>query len=245
MKTSQKLLIITIALEFILTMIGIIIIKNVVKNNIVFGSGKIITDKTIIQPFNKLSLSGNITVHWKKSDSIYVNMKIDESLRKQINIKSDKGILSIVGPEIFRKKETVITLYSPVFSVLDIDNGSVLFTDDTLNCNTIELNSNHGSEVTLKANNQFIHIVSNNGSDVRINGIANAVKAEAKNGSKINIDHLLVKTINAKAILGSTMNILVSDSLTATAISGSSIDLYGNPKYKQLHTDESGFINQQ
>ncbi len=244
MKTSMKLLIVTIAAEFILTLAGIVVLRNTIQKNIVFGSNKIISEKTIIKPFRELSIQGDITVHWKKSDSAYIRLKMDETLAKEITVNSNEMKLFIKGPDVFRKTKTVITVFGPSFRMLSMDKGCTFFTDDTLCSDTIHICSMNGSNARLKTNNQLIHIESINGSDVQIIGKTDVVEAEVKNGSVVKVDHLQIRKANVQAFSGSSVSIMVSDTITATASSGSNIDLYGNPIFKQIHTDESSSINQ-
>ncbi|NMC99400.1 MAG: hypothetical protein GYA62_06750 [Bacteroidales bacterium] len=242
MKTSLKLLIITVSLQFILSLIAIIVFSSEFKNKIVFESGKMISIKQPLKTFKAISISGSVTVHWKKSDSAFVDLSLDSIFKKDIVLTVQNETLNIKAPNVFRKKKMVFVLYSPDIMEIQLNEGAVLLADDTLKGNLLKMKINNGADAKIKFNGQFADIFSDNGSSLILVGSALNASIKSMNGSNVKMDHFELFNGNFVAESGSSVDVLVKDSLTVHALSGSKVNIYGNPKVKKIKTDISSSV---
>lgn len=242
MKTSVKLLIVTISLEFILSLIAIIVLSNEIKSNLVVGSGKMIKTKQVLKSFKMLQLSGNVTVHWKKSDSTYVDLQTDSLFTKEITMMVENEILKVSAPKIFRKKKMVFVLYSPDIMEIHLNEGAVLLADDTLKGNLLKMNINKGADAKIKFNGRSGEFNVNDGSELNVVGISQYVLVKAYKGSDVKVDHLEVQNGKIVATDGSSVSLMVKDTLVVKARNGSNVNIYGNPKIKQIEADVSSSV---
>ncbi len=244
MKTSVKLLIATISLEFILSLVAIIVLSNQVKNNLAFETGKMVDQIHEIQPFKQIVINGNIAVHWEKGDSLFVKMQIDETLVKEVTITSDSDCLKIEAPKVFHKKKMIMVINSPDFNKITLNNGALFFFDDTLNVEKMSVFADNGSELKLKLKGQSAEFNINDGSTLNVVGILQNVLIKAYNGSDVKVEHLEVLNGKFDATDGSSVSLMVKDTLVIKAVNGCNVNIYGSPKIKQIEADVSSSVKQ-
>lgn len=242
MKTSVKLLIATVSLEFLLSLVAIIVLSNEVKSNLVFGTGKMVDQMHKIQPFKQIVVNGNIAIHWKKSDSLLVKMQIDEALVKEVTIISDSDCLKIEAPKVFRKKNMTVIINSPDFNKITLKDGALFFFDDTLSAEKMSVEADNGSTLKLKLKGQSGEFNINDGSELNVVGILQNILIKAYNGSNVSVDHLDVLNGKFVATDGSSVSLMVKDTLVVKARNGSNVNIYGNPKVKQIEADVSSSV---
>lgn len=242
MKTSVKLLIATVSLEFILSLVAIIVLSSEVKSNLIFGTGKLVDQIHKIQPFKQIVIYGDISVHWKKSDNLFVKMQIDEAFVKEVTINSDSDCLKIEAPKVFRKKKMIVVINSPDFNKITLRDGALFFSDDTLSAEKMSVEAENGSELKLKLKVQSGEFNINDGSELNVVGILQNVLIKAYQGSNVRVDHLEVQNGKYVATDGSSVSLMVKDTLVVKARNGSNVNIYGNPKVKQIEADVSSSV---
>ncbi|NSW44904.1 MAG: DUF2807 domain-containing protein [Bacteroidales bacterium] len=242
MKTSTKFLIVTISLQFILSLIAIIVLSSKLKSNLLVASGKTVTDEIKLNSFNSIMISGNITVHWKCSDSVYAKMTIDEAFKNHIKLHQTSNQLTINAPKVFRRKNALLTLYSPNISSLIIRNGAIVLFDDTLKVEKLQIDLKDGADANLKYSGNNLKMSLSDGSSVQVEGNATKSEMYIKDGSSVSLDKLNLLIANATVKDGSSLKVNVKDSISAIIEDGSSIYIDGKPKIKQIKTDQSSSV---
>jgi phage shock protein PspC (stress-responsive transcriptional regulator) len=141
----------------------------------------------------------------------------------------------------YEDPELILTV--PDLADISVENGSSLRTEmnpgDYFKTQSLKLTMNDGSyaDLVLIADNFKVYM--KNGSDVKISGRAGMAEIIAENGSYLNGKNFKITNAKIFAADGSNVKIGESQTLNASADSGSSITYLGNPEITQKATDGS------
>ena len=116
-------------------------------------------------------------------------------------------------------------------------------TENTIETNSLELDSSSGSTIKVTVNASEISGSSSSGSNINIYGKTKTFSASASSGSSIDADKLETINTSVKVSSGANIDVNVSGKLVAKASSGGSIDYEGNPTEVNKDTSSGGSVS--
>lgn len=185
-----------------------------------------------------------------------INLTITQGKPTDIRVEADENILDLLITEVknnelniyFEKnvnqaKARNVYLTTENISKIKASSGASVKSENTIQATSLYLNSSSGSTMKIHANANDINSESSSGSSIKLYGKCNTFTANSSSGSSINAQEL--KTVNAiaKVSSGASIDVNVTDKLTAKASSGGDIDYEGNPSEVDKETSSGGSVS--
>lgn len=210
------------------------------------GNGNVkTTERPVEGSFNEIEVSRGLDVYVTQADAESISVQADENLHDIINTKIEGNVLKIYADDNISFSEAQKVLVSfKTLSRISASSGSDVYSTNTLNTESIKLETASGSDMTLKIEAQDIHCDASSGSDLRLSGSATNLIANASSGSDIKAGDLMVSTSRVKASSGADITVNSSKELYASASSGGDVKYHGNPEIIEKTDGVSGSVYQ-
>lgn len=235
MKTLNKLITLTMLVVFTTSCMvsGVIGSRNVTTDN-----------REINDDFTGIKVSQGIEVQLTQDAEVSLSAEMDDNLHELLITEVENDILKIYFEKnVGKRKESTIYLSMPKISSIKTSSGAEVNATNTLKVNDLVIDSSSGSEIDLRVDANSIESESSSGSEIDINGKCVSFSADSSSGSEIDADELHAKTVVAEASSGSDINVYATESITAKASSGASIDCEGNPEEKNIKKSSGGSVS--
>ncbi|MDO9036842.1 MAG: head GIN domain-containing protein [Lutibacter sp.] len=215
---------------------GIVGIKG--NRNVVSEDRTIKSDFEIInvqQGINLTITQGKPTSIRVEADENVIDLLITEVKNNELNIYFEKSVYQAKARNVYLTTESI--------SKIKASSGASVKSENTIQTETLELDSSSGSTMKIRSNANEITSESSSGSSITIVGKSNSFTANSSSGSSINAKDL--KTVNAitKASSGANIDVNVTGKLTAKASSGADIDYEGSPETINKETNSGGSVS--
>jgi hypothetical protein len=215
---------------------GVVGIKG--NRNVVSEERSIRSDFEIInvqQGINLYITQGKPTNISVEADENIIELLITEVKNNELNIYFEKNVNQAKARNVYLTSESI--------SKIKASSGASVKSENTIQAETLELDSSSGSTMKIRANANEILSESSSGSSITIIGKSNSFTANSSSGSSINAKEL--KTVNAiaKASSGANIDVNVTGKLTASASSGGDIDYEGSPESIDKKATSGGSIS--
>jgi hypothetical protein len=170
-----------------------------------------------------------------EADENILDLLITEVKNNELNIYFEKNVNQAKARNVYLTTESI--------SKIKASSGATVKSENTLQAESLNLDSSSGSTIKIHAYANDIKSESSSGSSIKLYGKCNTFSAEASSGSSINAQEL--KTVNAKTATssGSSIDVFVTGKLTAKASSGGDIDYEGNPSEVDKETSSGGSVS--
>jgi len=213
--------------------------------NGVVGSRNVTTEsRTIEANFTGIKVSQGIEVQLTQDTEVSLSAEFDNNLHELLITKVEDGILKIYFEEnVSKRKSSTIYLTMPKISEITTSSGAEVTAKNTLKVNELIVDSSSGSQIDIRVEANSIESNSSSGSQIDIKGTSENLVANASSGSNIDADELLVKNVFADASSGSSIDVQATESITAKASSGASIECKGNPKERDVQKSSGGNVS--
>jgi len=187
------------------------------------------------QGINLYLTQGNSTDLKVEADDNIIDILITEVKNDELKIYFDKNV--------YKAKARNVYLTTSDISKIRTSSGAHVKSENTIQTNTLYLDSSSGSSIKIYVNADEITSESSSGSSIQIFGKTNIFSANSSSGSSIDADELTCIEAYANASSGANINVNVSHKLTASASSGGDIDFEGNPKNVNKDTSSGGSVS--
>jgi hypothetical protein len=231
MKTTSKILIITLSLLLAFSIVFMVVLKiNSVIIPPVEGSGNVVSQEFPIENFERLVVSGNCKVFLSQGDSASFTIRADDNLVELVGITEEKGKL-----DLFMKgrisKESTLELHLTVvdFNTLIVSRGSRVTSPHVLELDLLNLVVSSGANVSLNLENQSVTVKTSSGSQAELAGKTNILSITCSSGSSVNGSDLKAENVTVRSSSGASAKVWATSSVTVEASSGSSVIYSGNP----------------
>ena len=209
------------------------------------GNGEVISeDRTINSNFNEIKVQQGIQVFLTQGNSTELKVEADENIIDLLITEVKGNELEIYFEKNVNKaKSRNVYVTANEISKIRTSSGAVVKTENTIETNSLELDSSSGSSIKVTVNTSEISSSSSSGSNINIYGKTKTFSASAISGSSIDADKLETINTSAKVSSGANIDINVSGKLVAKASSGGSIDYEGNPTEVNKDTSSGGSVS--
>ncbi|MDO9136539.1 MAG: DUF2807 domain-containing protein, partial [Lutibacter sp.] len=167
---------------------GVVGIKG--NRNVVSEERSIRSDFEIInvqQGINLYITQGKPTNISVEADENVIDLLITEVKNNELNIYFEKNVNQAKARNVYLTTES--------FSKIKASSGASVKSENTIQAETLELDSSSGSTMKIRTNANDIKSESSSGSSITIIGKSNSLTANSSSGSSINAKEL--KTVNA------------------------------------------------
>jgi hypothetical protein len=209
------------------------------------GNGEVVSeDRTINSNFNEIKVQQGIQVFLTQGNSTELKVEADENIIDLLITEVKDNELKIYFEKNVNKaKSRNVYLTANEISKIRTSSGAMIKTENTLETNTLELDSSSGSSIKVTVNANEISSSSSSGANINVYGKAKLFSASASSGSSIDADKLETINTTAKVSSGANIDVNVSGKLVAKASSGGSIDYEGNPTEVNKDTSSGGSVS--
>jgi hypothetical protein len=232
MKTTSKILIITLSLLLAFSIIFMVVLKiNTVVIPSVEGSGNVVTKEMPLENFEKLVVSRNCKVFILQGNSASLTIKADDNLVELVGITEQNGELDLFLEGRITKESTLelhLTLVD--LNSLVVSSGSRVVSNNSLKLDLLNLVVSSGANVSLKLENQNLTVKTSSGSEAELAGKSGSLSVTCSSGSSVDGSDFEAETVTVKSSSGASARVWATSSIAVEASSGSSVVYSGNPK---------------
>lgn len=209
------------------------------------GNGEVVSeDRTINSSFNEIKVQQGIQVFLTQGNSTELKVEADENIIDLLITEVKDNELQIYFEKnVNRAKSRTVYLTANEISKIRTSSGALVKTENTIETNSLELDSSSGSTIKVTVNASEISSSSSSGSNINIYGKTKTFSSSASSGSSIDADKLETINSSAKVSSGANIDVNVSGKLVAKASSGGSIDYEGNPTEVNKDTSSGGSVS--
>ena len=201
-------------------------------------------DRTIKSDFEIISVQQGINLYITQGKPNDIRVEADENIIDLLMTEVKNNELNIYFEKnVYQAKARNVYLTTENISKIKASSGASVKSENTIQAETLELDSSSGSTMKIRTIANDITSESSSGSNITIVGKSNSFTANSSSGSSINAKDL--KTVNAitKASSGANIDVNVTGKLTAKASSGADIDYEGSPETVDKNTSSGGGVS--
>lgn len=240
MKTSNKILLIALAILIVFITAVAITFKVKLKDFIIEGDGNIITQEQTFEPFDKLIIEGGLSIEYILGESNILIIEADSNLMQNIETSLIDKTLKIKNNTSIRKQVNC-KLTAPMVKEITISSGAKLTSKDTIQSQPLDFTLNAGSSLSLIGNFDTIASTINAGSKATLVGTCKEMKVSINAGSELHSLGMETDYLVISANAGSNANVNGKE-LELSATSGSVIRYNEGATLKKVETSSGGSI---
>ncbi len=242
MKTSAKIVLITLGVALIGIIAVIFWAKKQIDSNIIKASGITETQTIIPEAFDKIHISGGYSVRLHYGDKHEVKVEADKNFLKLIEVTVNEGTLNIENRKTLLSGRAKIAITCPSVSDLKLSGGVELESEDMLSVPHFTMNTSAGSTVKLNGTFEIFKGTLSAGSSLTLLGIAKSAEFNLSAGSTLDGDEFAADSCYLTTVAGSSAEIISNHYLEVEATSGSEIRYSGSPSVGKQMTSSGGTI---
>ena len=149
----------------------------------------------------------------------------------------------LVGMLLSSGNAVTIDITLPALSGIEASSGADVRARG-VTTDQLSLNASSGANIELaEATLGTVQLESSSGADIDISGTAESVEAEASSGADIDAEKLVAASATAKASSGAGISVHATGAIRAEASSGGDVDVYGNPRARDVDASSGGDVN--
>lgn len=209
------------------------------------GSGNVVTkNRNIATEFTSVKASNGLEIILEQGSNPEVKVVADDNLQEHIKTEIIDGQLKIYADVTIRNAESKkVFVRLAKLNSLETSSGAAVSSKGVLENASMDFSSSSGSEIDVKVNATNVSCKNSSGSEIKISGKADKLITESSSGSTIEAQDLIVKNAVADSSSGSSINLNVSETLTAEASSGSSVSYENEPKTLNKKVSSGGSVS--
>lgn len=214
--------------------------------NSISGNGNVVTTNRNVPNFTSIEAKTGLEVILEQSNVTNVKVEADDNLQEHIFTEVENGVLKIYCDANFYKSDArKVYVKSPVYNGIYASSGASIESQNTIKSQNLAVESNSGSEITLKVETQKLFCDSSSGSNIELAGTATNLETVSSSGSTINLSDLIAQNVQANSSSGSSTSVHAIEKLSADASSGSSIEYRETPKEISKNESSGGSVSQE
>lgn len=212
----------TLKRSFGLVVYGLCLLAVVGCSNGIAGSGVRKSEVRALENFGEIRLGGAMELSVEVSTDSTVTVEADDNLLPHIKTEVEDEILTITSDNISSSKIPVITITTPTLLELKVSGAS-----------TAQVNG-------LK--NETLEVEASGASKIQLEGTTTDLEVEASGASQVTGGTFVAKKADLAVSGASSIELDVSDELTADASGSSKIIYHGSPKILKDETSGTSTI---
>ncbi len=239
MKTTNRILGITLAI-FLMAMIAMLVfIRTQISHDMVRveGRGEVKSELRDLPAFNSVSVSGNLVLHLEQDESREVKVKAAENILELViaEVKNGKLDLYLERP-VMQHDQVEVYISLPELEELVVSRGAQAYAENPLTAENLSHTLQAGAKSELNLQVGFFDIKAQAGAVAHLKGRANRMNISSTAGAIIYAGKLLVDNCHIDASAGSLNYLHVKGSLSGRARYGALVHVEGDPDMGDYHS---------
>jgi hypothetical protein len=194
--------------------------------------------------FNELKTYRGLQVELIESDS--PKIVIEGNKASSVTVKNVNGLLKISMKieNTFSSDEVMTYLYySDPISLIDANEGSNIYSDNTIKQDRVEVRAQEGARIKLDLDVKKVEVVTATGGYINLSGTAESQEARANTGGIYKGADLKTKEATISVATGGNAEIFATKIVDAKASTAGIIDIKGDPEKVTRKESTGGNIN--
>lgn len=194
--------------------------------------------------FTELKTYRGLQVELIQSDS--PKIIIEGNKASSVTVKNNNGVLklSLTIENSFSSDEVMVYLHhSEPISVIDANEGSNIFSDNTIKQSRVEVRAQEGARIKLELDVEDLEVVTSTGGYINLKGNAIKQDVRANTGGIYKGGSLKTEHTSVSAATGGNADVYATKSLDANASTAGTIGVEGNPEQVTRKETTGGNIN--
>ena len=194
--------------------------------------------------FSELKTYRGLQVELIESDS--PKIVIEGNKASSVTVKNVNGLLKISMKieNTFSSDEVMTYLYySDPISLIDANEGSNIYSDNTIKQDRVEVRAQEGARIKLDLDVQKVEVVTSTGGYINLSGTAESQEVRANTGGIYKGADLKTSESTISAATGGNAEIFATKSVDAKASTAGIIDIKGDPEKVTKKESTGGNIN--
>ena len=244
MKTTNKILIIALAVGLLITTYFLLKIKTFVQITELEVSGVIEFNEHPVNDFQTLEVRKGILVNLVQSDHESLTIECDTSLNKYLEVWVEDNKLHIGlsrnVPDSIRVKAH---LKAKTLSYISLEKGAKLISNEPFVRDTLQLEAHGGGKLKMNLSMNHLQCKLSSGAKAELRGTTKSLKADANSGAQLKGKNLITENAQLNANSGAQIYVFVTGNLDVKASSGGQIKYYGEPKISNMDISSGGKLS--
>ena len=198
--------------------------------------------QTTLEPFEKLSVFGNIELVLIKGDKHSYTAREN---REDLKIRVVEGKLKIGHRHNQRtwSDKTVVEVTFVELRSLDASAGATIEYEDQIEVSDMFVSADAGAVVYLDLNAETIEAFTGEGGTMTLKGRCRVLEAKATTGSMLKADNLEAQSVYARANTGGKLRVHAVERIEASATLGGSVTYHGDPDIVRISESTGGSVS--
>ena len=199
--------------------------------------------------FSELDVATGIEVEFTTGGAHSVVVENENGAWDKIEVKVEGGTLYLKKPSQSgmgykrNKEKFFVTVSAPAINSLETSSGSRV-KGTGMSGDQVYVDTSSGSSVSVSdISAGAINIDTSSGSSVTLSGTCSSVSSDTSSGSSLRAKDLICDTAELESSSGSSTSITAKQSVSASASSGSSISVLGNPSDRDVKKSSGASIS--
>ncbi len=243
MKTSNKILLIALAIVTIAILAGLITTRTMIYSNITRGDDNITEIPRSVDPFEKIKVTGNYKVYFTQQTGYNLILTADANLHELISteVKNNELIIRSLVP-IRSSTDLQIELTAPILSQIETNASARFSTRSPLELPILSILANAGSRIEIDGIFDQLQVTQNAGANITLKGKTNTLSIDSNAGGHVEATDLEAQSATVNSNAGASANVNAAK-LNASASAGGRIGYIGNPIFEGISSNAGGSIN--
>lgn len=200
------------------------------------------TETRNLSGFDKIKISGALTLEYTSSDSTEVLVIAKESDLEKVNSKVENNTLILSTKGNLKSNVTVMVKNNKLYRV-ESSGATDFKTTNTLKTDSIVLVASGASNIKLQIESDKINCSEEGAANVKLEGTANRLNADLSGASNLKAYDLIAKQANIDASGAASARINVTEKLNSSATGASDVKIKGDPKEVSAESSAAASIS--
>lgn len=183
-----------------------------------------------LDDFSQIKVFDGISVKLIKADEN--RAEISGKYAKNVTIVNKNGLLKIRLDidKSFRGEDTYVSLYYKDIYLIDANEKSYVFSEETISSIDLDIKAQEGAEIKLDVRSKRLNIRAISGGKIKLTGRTKNQDVVINSGGMYRGKELVTEQAQISVSAGGVAKIYATDIVKATVRAGGNIRIYGNPK---------------
>lgn len=236
MKKSNIILLSALIVVLLSITISMIYFKSALYEEVEKGDGDIQKEMRYVSPFNRLNVTGNLTVHFTQDTVVEVFVEADSNLLEHIKTEVEDGVMKISHSRGIQARNLKIHISREQLEDIRLSGGGRFITVKPVQFDAINLTANGGARLEMDGVFELMNMELNAGSLAKLSGECKEFIVSAMAGSNLKSKGFIAQDVTVNAVAGSNLEIHAAKTLSVNGSTGSNIYYHGNPELKSIQT---------
>lgn len=193
--------------------------------------------------FKGIKAAEGVDVYLKKGTKESVTIEAIYPDVDEVMTEVSGGYLKIHLKETnYRKVDVKVYVEYVSLDKLSVSSAASIFSEGTIKATTIDLNASSAGEMKVAIDAESVSISASSAGEVEVKGKAKNLNADASSAGEIDAFEVESVTVVAEASSAGSVQVNVSENLTAHASSGGDVRYRGNPDKSNTNASSGGSV---